>query len=56
MNDGPLIIAGKPFHSRLMVGTGKHRSAEEQNAAIEASGADKAREFREKGGQIYQKA
>ena len=38
MND-PLIIAGKEFGSRLMVGTGKHRSMEEMVESIEASGA-----------------
>lgn len=35
-----MIIAGKPFRSRLMLGTGKYRSAEEMNAALEASGAE----------------
>ena len=40
MSDTPLIIAGRTFHSRLMVGTGKYRSGEEQQAAIEASGAE----------------
>ena len=40
MNDEPLIIAGKSFRSRLMVGTGKYRTMEEQGAAIEASGAE----------------
>ncbi|HEY8490810.1 MAG TPA: thiazole synthase, partial [Dehalococcoidia bacterium] len=35
-----LVIAGKTFRSRLLVGTGKYRSMEEQNAAIEASGAE----------------
>ena len=39
MTDTPLVIAGKTFHSRLFVGTGKYRSMEEQGAAIEASGA-----------------
>jgi thiazole synthase len=39
MND-PLIIAGKKFKSRLMVGTGRHRSNEEMVASIEASGAE----------------
>jgi thiazole synthase len=33
-----LVIGGKRFTSRLMLGTGKYRSMEEQNAAIEASG------------------
>lgn len=40
MNDEPLVIAGKSFRSRLMVGTGKYRTMEEQGAAIEASGAE----------------
>ncbi|MCX6024085.1 MAG: thiazole synthase [Chloroflexi bacterium] len=35
-----LVIAGKHFRSRLMVGTGKHRSMEEMVASIEASGAE----------------
>ena len=35
-----LIIAGKTFHSRLMVGTGKYASAEECVAALDASGAE----------------
>lgn len=35
-----LVIAGKSFHSRLMVGTGRHRSMEEMVASIEASGAE----------------
>ena len=34
-----LLIAGKRFTSRLMVGTGKHRTPEEMVASIEASGA-----------------
>ena len=36
----PLIIAGKEFHSRLMAGTGRHRSMEEMVESIEASGAE----------------
>ena len=36
----PLVIAGKEFGSRLMVGTGHHRSNEEMVASIEASGAE----------------
>lgn len=36
----PLIIAGRRFSSRLLVGTGKYRSMEETKAAIEASGAE----------------
>ena len=35
-----LVIAGKSFRSRLMLGTGKYRSAEETNAALEASGCE----------------
>ena len=40
MEDQALIIAGKRFDSRLIVGTGKYRSAEEQNTAIQDSGAE----------------
>jgi thiazole synthase len=36
----PLEIGGKRFRSRLMLGTGKYRSAEEMNAALEASGCE----------------
>ncbi len=35
-----LVIAGKEFRSRLMVGTGKYRNYEEMNAALEASGCE----------------
>lgn len=35
-----LVIGGRQFKSRLMLGTGKYRSMEEQNAAIEASGCE----------------
>src|SRR3954471_15033424 len=38
--DQPLTIGGKTFRSRLMLGTGKYRSAEEMNAALEASGCE----------------
>ncbi len=38
--DDLLTIAGKTFHSRLIVGTGKYRTMEEMVAAIEASGAE----------------
>jgi thiazole synthase len=38
--DDTLTIAGKRFSSRLMLGTGKYRTMEEQNAAIEASGCE----------------
>lgn len=36
----PLVIAGKEFSSRLMVGTGRHRSPEEMVASVEASGTE----------------
>lgn len=35
----PLVIAGKAFQSRLIVGTGKYKNGPETQAAIEASGA-----------------
>lgn len=35
--DDLLTIGGKTFKSRLMLGTGKYRNAEEMNAALEAS-------------------
>jgi thiazole synthase len=38
--DDPLVIAGKSFRSRLMVGTGKYPDAETMRRAIEASGAE----------------
>lgn len=36
----PLIIAGRSFQSRLLVGTGKYRDFPETRAAIAASGAE----------------
>ena len=33
-------VAGRTFHSRLIVGTGKYKSFEENAAAVEASGAE----------------
>src|SRR5262244_2125967 len=39
MND-PLIIAGRKFDSRLIVGTGKYKSFQETARALEASGAE----------------
>lgn len=39
MND-PLVIAGRQFRSRLIVGTGKYRSFQETARAIEASGSE----------------
>jgi thiazole synthase len=38
--DEPLVIAGREFRSRLVVGTGKYRTNEEMIRAIEASGAE----------------
>ena len=36
----PLLVAGRTFHSRLLVGTGKYKDFEETARAIEASGAE----------------
>jgi thiazole synthase len=36
----PLVIAGKAFQSRLILGTGKYKDGAETQAAIEASGAE----------------
>ncbi len=36
----PLIIAGKTYHSRLLVGSGKYQDLEETRLATEASGAE----------------
>jgi thiazole synthase len=38
--DKPLVIAGKSYKSRLIVGTGKYKSYEENARALEASGAE----------------
>lgn len=40
MNNDVLRIAGREFHSRLIVGTGKYKSFQEMARAHEASGAD----------------
>jgi thiazole synthase len=40
MNNDQLIIAGKAYSSRLLVGTGKYKDFEQTRAAIEASGAE----------------
>lgn len=40
VNDAPLTIAGRALRSRLMVGTGKYRTNQEMNDALEASGAE----------------
>ena len=36
----PLIIAGKAYQSRLLVGTGKYKDFDETRRAVEASGAE----------------
>ncbi|HKL78559.1 MAG TPA: thiazole synthase [Gammaproteobacteria bacterium] len=36
----PLVIAGREFHSRLLVGTGKYADLEQTRDAVEASGAE----------------
>jgi thiazole synthase len=38
--DQPLVIAGREFSSRLIMGTGKWRSSEEMNGALDAGGAE----------------
>jgi thiazole synthase len=38
--DDALVIAGRKFSSRLIVGTGKYKSVEETSSAIDASGAE----------------
>lgn len=40
MVDTPLVIAGREFRSRLLLGTGKYASNEQMVQAIEASGAE----------------
>ena len=40
MNPDPLVIAGKAYNSRLLVGTGKYRDFAQTRAAIDASGAE----------------
>lgn len=39
-DDDALVIAGRRFRSRLIVGTGKYRSLAENAAAVEAAGAE----------------
>ena len=36
----PLVLAGRTFRSRLIVGTGKYKDVEETERAIDASGAE----------------
>ncbi len=40
MEDTPLIIAGRTLKSRLIIGTGKYESYEQNARALEASGAE----------------
>jgi len=40
MNNDTLLIAGKSYNSRLLVGTGKYKDFAETQAAVEASGAE----------------
>lgn len=40
MSDEPLVIAGREYQSRLLVGTGKYRDMHETDTAITASGAE----------------
>jgi thiazole synthase len=40
LQDKPLTIAGRTYSSRLIVGTGKYKSYEENAAAVEAAGAE----------------
>jgi thiazole synthase len=40
MNTDSLVIAGKTYRSRLLVGTGKYRDFEQTRAAVDASGAE----------------
>ena len=40
MQNDPLVLAGKSYGSRLIVGTGKYASVEQTEQAIDASGAE----------------
>ena len=40
MNNDTLLIAGKSYNSRLLIGTGKYKDFTETQAAVEASGAE----------------
>jgi thiazole synthase len=40
MNKDTLLIAGKSYNSRLLIGTGKYKGFTETQAAVEASGAE----------------
>jgi thiazole synthase len=39
-DEDPLLLGGRKFHSRLLVGTGKYRTLEEGREAIRRSGAE----------------
>jgi len=40
LQDTPLVVAGKSYQSRLLVGTGKYKDMDETREAIETSGAE----------------
>src|SRR5512135_2963166 len=40
VEDDPLVVAGRRYRSRLLVGTGKYKDFEQTARAIEASGAE----------------
>ncbi len=40
LQDTPLVVAGKSYQSRLLVGTGKYKDMDEARQAIETSGAE----------------
>lgn len=40
ITNAPLIVDGKEYHSRLLVGTGKYKNLDQTRDAIEASGAE----------------
>jgi thiazole synthase len=40
INDQPLVLAGRSFNSRLIIGTGKYRDFAETKTALEESGAE----------------
>ena len=42
MTDSPFVIAGRTFASRLIIGTGKYKSYEENARALDASGAEES--------------
>jgi thiazole synthase len=39
-DDDPLVIAGRRFHSRLLIGTGKYASIEQTRLALDRTGAE----------------